>query len=86
MRCVEIAQSARASHPLEVVCPVVLDRPEMVGDSLVGQSRGQRVNVANSEVARVAIRKKDPAMTIALIGGLGAVLVIAGKASCQGYC
>jgi hypothetical protein len=65
---------------------LVLDGPALVGDSLVGQSRGQRTSVANSDVAHVAVRKKDAVLTMALIGGITGALLIAAEAGCTGYC
>jgi hypothetical protein len=70
------AQLLADKHPAKIritladSSAVVLTPPELLGDTLVGQSEGQRMGIATSDAVYLAVRKKDAAATVGLIGGL----------------
>ena len=86
------AQLLANEHPAKIritladSSAVVLTQPELLGDTLVGQSEGQRVRIATSDAVHLAVRKKDAAATVGLIGGLWALAFIATRGTCDGYC
>jgi len=55
---------------------IVLDRPSIIGDSLVGQMRGRSSGVAVADIASVSTLRTSPVKTLLLVGGVG--LIIAG--------
>jgi hypothetical protein len=65
---------------------VVLSRPELVEDTLVGHSEKQQVRIATSDAVQVARRKTDALSTVGLIGGFWLVAFVATRGTCDGYC
>lgn len=70
---------------------VILMEPELVGDSLRGyaQTTG-RPTIALSDIDSIAVRKTSWGKSIALVGGLGAAIVVAALLSdcsdARAYC
>jgi len=58
---------------------IVLDRPAIIGDSLVGQIRGRSSGVAVADIASVATLRTSPVKTLLLVGGVG-LIIAAGAA------
>ncbi len=65
---------------------VVLSQPELVEDTLVGQSGDHQMRVVTADAVHLAVRKKDAVSTVGLIGGLWLVAFIASRETCYVYC
>lgn len=69
---------------------VVLSQPELVEDTLVGQSGDHQMRVATADAVHLAVRRKDAVstvgLTVGLVGGLWLVAFIASRETCYVYC
>ena len=80
-----------SSHPdrLRVIradsTSVVLDRPALVGDTLVGQVKGGRSAVAVADVASVAVRRTNTVNTMLLVGAVVGLTAVGIAAGSSGY-
>ena len=55
---------------------VVLNAPQLVPDSLVGTSRGERTSLPLADIAQIEVRRGSTGKTIGLVLGLTAVTAV----------
>jgi hypothetical protein len=65
---------------------VVIDHPQLVGDSLIGESHKKPVAVPLAEVQSVAVRKGDTGNTVGLIVGVTGALFILSAIAMEDCC
>lgn len=53
---------------------IVVGRPSIIGDSLVGQIRGRSSSIAVADIATVATPRASAVKTLMLVGGIGLLI------------
>jgi hypothetical protein len=65
---------------------LVVDRPRLTADSLVGESRQTPITIPLSDVQTLAVRRGDTGKTLVLIGGLTGALFVIGSVAMEDCC
>lgn len=65
---------------------IVLTKPQLVPDSLVGTTRGQRTAVSLADITQVAVRRGNALKTTGLVLGIIATPFVVLAVACGGSC